>query len=67
VFQLSSSKMVKECGSTPNLLTEFSVIQSADPLDPLRFKQLSRAEWMDLIKGLGFVEIEQAIAIYPAN
>jgi hypothetical protein len=67
VFQLSPCKTAEENGFAPNTFTEFSVHDAADPSDTIRLKQLNRAEWTDLIKGLGFAGIDHAIAIYPTN
>jgi hypothetical protein len=67
VFQFSPRTTAAERRSTPNLLTELSMHQSADSSDTIRWKQLPRAEWLDLIKGLGFAGIEHAFAIYPTN
>jgi hypothetical protein len=36
-----------------------------DSTDPLRFRQMPRADWMELIHGLGCTGVCQAVAIYP--
>ncbi len=67
VLQLSPRTMTGESGFAPDLPTELSANPAAGLSDTHRWKQLPRAEWMDLIKGLGLAGIEYAIAIYPTN
>jgi len=65
VFQFSAeiTKGEDRAASVPT--PELAANQSADPDDPLRYKQLSNAEWTDLIQGLGCTGIGQAFTIYP--
>lgn len=67
VFQLSPHTADAENSATPNLPAEIPANASADPSGTFPWKRLPRAEWMDLIKGMGFAGIEQAIAIYPTD
>jgi len=64
VFQFSPRSMAVELESLPASPPDFTKNNLTDSLD---FRQLSRAEWMELIQGLGFVRIERAVAIYPRS
>lgn len=67
VFQLSSRQAIEGDGVSQNLPAALAANDAVDPSDAIHWKQLPRAEWMDLIKGLGFAGIKHAIAIYPTN
>jgi hypothetical protein len=65
VFQFSREMTSSEGWAASVPTPELAENQSTDSDDPLRYRQLSNAEWTDLIWGLGFGGIRQAVAIYP--
>jgi hypothetical protein len=67
VFQFSPGMAGAEDGCPPALPPDLSASYATDPSDPFRCKQMPRVDWTDLIKGLGFAGIGQAIAIYPKD
>lgn len=67
VFQFSSCLPANEEEFVPAPLPGLPIMIPTEPTDPFEYKQLPRAEWMELIQGLGCVGIENAIAIYPRD
>jgi predicted RNA-binding Zn-ribbon protein involved in translation (DUF1610 family) len=67
VFQFSPLTMAGESGFAAALSPELSANNSTDPSDSLRYKQLPRADWTDMIWGLGCTGIGQAVAVYPQD
>ena len=65
VFQFSPEMTNGEAGASSVLIPELAAHHPTDPSDPLRYEQLSNAEWTDLIRGLECTGIRQAVAIYP--
>lgn len=65
VFQFSPLTASADGGFAQNPTPDLSIINAMYPSDPLQFKLLSRAEWTELLCGIGSVAIGQAIAIYP--
>jgi len=64
VFQFSSQSAKAKDGSVLNQSPEVPACHAGDSTDPLRYRQLSRAEWTKLAQGLERAGIERAIAIY---
>lgn len=65
VFQFSPGTAGAEDGCPPALPPDLAANYATDPSDPFQCKQMLRADWTDLIRGLGFSGIARAIAIYP--
>ena len=67
VFQFSPQSTTAESEFAATPLSGLSAIDSRDPTGTFRYQQLSRADWADLIRGLGFTGIGRAIAICPRD
>jgi len=65
VFQFSPEMTNGESEAASVLSPELSSKLVTEPSDAFFYKQLSNAEWTDLIRGLGCTGIRQAVAIYP--
>ena len=65
VFQFAPATNIGAGGAAPGLSAERSSNHLTDPSDLFCYKQLSNAEWTDLIRGIGCAGIGRAFAIYP--
>ena len=65
VFQFAPETTIAAGRAAPGLSTELSSNHLTNPSDLFCYKQLSRAEWTDLIRGIGCAGIGHAFAIYP--
>jgi len=65
VFQFAPELTNGESGAAPGLTPEVAANDLTDPSDVFCYKELTRAEWTDLIQGIGCAGIGRAFAIYP--